>query len=161
MTIGLASDHAGYALRQFLAERLRRRGDHVQEVGATSQAPYDYPSAADLLVPKILQGEVDLGVVICGTGIGISIRANRHPGIRAAVCTSSEMATLARQHNHANVLALGARTTNAEQAWGILEAFLTTPLDEGERHVRRISLLDEPVRPTTEAPGNEAPPNSV
>jgi len=144
MTIGLVSDHAGFHLRQHLAQRLHEKGHTVTEVGAPSEAPYDYPFAADLLVPMILDGQVELGVLICGTGIGISIRANRHPGIRAAVCTSPLMAELARRHNHANVLALGARTSTPTEADAILDAFLSTPEDHDERHDRRVMQLDVP-----------------
>lgn len=142
MRLGIGSDHAGFDLSRSLAQRCRDLGHEVIEVGAMSEEPYDYPDAADALAPMILNGSVELGVLVCGTGIGISIRANRHPGIRAAVCCTPESAELARRHNHANVLCLGGRTLTREQALDILAAFLATDTDRDERHLRRIMKLD-------------------
>lgn len=107
-----------------------------------SPESYDYPDAADALCRRLLEGKLDFGILICGSGIGISIRANRHLGIRAALCTSPEMAELSRQHNHANVLCLGARITEPDVAIKCLDAFLNATPDPGERHVRRIVKLD-------------------
>jgi ribose 5-phosphate isomerase B len=145
MRIVLGADHAGYALRKKLAEWARQSGHEVSEVGALDDKAFDYPVASDEVVHAILQGIADLGVVCCGTGIGVCIRANRHPSVRAANCTSVEMARLARQHNHANILCLGARITPEEDALDILKAFIETPESTEERHVRRVRMLDRVV----------------
>ncbi|MBS1717863.1 MAG: ribose 5-phosphate isomerase B [Armatimonadetes bacterium] len=139
----LGSDHAGYPLRRWLADRLKAEGNQVEEVGAQSEDSYDYPVAADELVAKLL--DFDFGILICGSGIGISIRANRYSHVRAALCTSETMAQLARMHNHANVLCLGGRLTTENEAWGILQAFIETEPSEEARHVRRIEELDSPL----------------
>jgi ribose 5-phosphate isomerase B len=107
-----------------------------------SGSSYDYPDAADEVARALLSGQVDQAVLICGTGIGVSIRANRYSGIRAAVCCSVETAQLARAHNHANVLCLGARTTSLDLATSIMRAFWEYPEDHDERHERRVRKLD-------------------
>lgn len=142
MRLAFGSDHAGYALRSALAAMARTQGHTVTECGATGGEPYDYPDAADAVSEAIRIHQADLGVLICGSGIGMSIRANRYRGVRAALCCSVESARLARQHNHANVLCLGERTGSPEEARAILQAFLDTPPDEAERHVRRVRKLD-------------------
>ena len=145
MKVIFGSDHAGFQLRQAMADWARAEGHEVREVGALSDAAYDYPVASDEVVDGVLRKTHDLGVVTCGTGIGVSIRANRHPGIRAALCCSEEMARLAREHNHANVLCVGARILSEEQAISILKAFVETPQSTETRHVRRVELLDAEV----------------
>lgn len=142
MRLAFGSDHAGFDLRRQLAGSARGLGHELQELGAMSADPYDYPDAADAVVKLVLDESVNFGILICGTGVGISIRANRHRGIRAANCCSPEMAALARQHNHANVLCLGARLIDFAHAEAILRIFLETEADEGERHVRRVKKLD-------------------
>ncbi|MBL8061311.1 MAG: ribose 5-phosphate isomerase B [Chthonomonas sp.] len=142
MRLALGSDHAGYVLRAQLQVVAAAEGHSVLTFGATSEESFDYPIAADGVCRSVLDGQADLGIVICGSGIGVSIRANRYPGIRCALCTSVQMAELARMHNHANVLALGQRTTDPELAAEIMRAFLTTSPDHGERHERRIRQLD-------------------
>lgn len=142
MRIAFGSDHAGFDLRHALAAGFAADGHDVSELGATSDAAYDYPDAADLVCEAVLSGSADLGVLVCGTGIGVSIRANRHSGIRAANCCNPEMATLARQHNHANILCLGARLLNLGQAAEITRVFLQTEEDASERHARRVRKLD-------------------
>ncbi|MBL8086526.1 MAG: RpiB/LacA/LacB family sugar-phosphate isomerase [Chthonomonas sp.] len=142
MKLIFGSDHAGHTLRRVLVHTARRDGHECVEVGAMGEDPYDYPDAADDLAPRILSGEFELGVLICGSGIGICIRANRHPGIRAANCWNVESAKLARLHNHANVLCLGERLVEAERAVEILTAFLKAPEDHAERHERRVGKLD-------------------
>ncbi len=141
----LGSDHAGFALREILADHAEDLGYQVEIVGALSQSPYDYPDAVDELVPKLLRGDAGFGVLVCGSGIGMSIRANRYEGIRAANCCSPVMAELARQHNHANVLCVGERTTDPEIAKAVLDAFLLTPEDHADRHDRRVEKLDNPL----------------
>lgn len=138
----MGSDHAGFSLRQSLAEYARQQGHDVSELGAGGTDAYDYPEASDAVVARVLEDGANTGVLICGTGIGVSIRANRYPGIRAAVCCSPETAKLARMHNHANILCLGARTTTPDTARQILQVFLETGPDLAERHVRRVSKLD-------------------
>ncbi len=142
MKLIFGSDHAGFGLRKDLAAHAAKLGHEVTEVGAMSESSYDYPDAASELVPRILTNEFDLGVLICGSGTGICIAANRHVGIRAANCCSVESAVLARQHNHANVLCLGARLVDLESAKAILEAFLQAEPDNDSRHLRRIAKLD-------------------
>jgi ribose 5-phosphate isomerase B len=112
------------------------------EVGADSEASFDYPLASDAVACEMKSGNYDFGVLVCGTGIGVCIRANRYSHIRAAECTSVEMAQLARRHNYANVLCLGGRNLNHEQGEQILAAFLESGPDEAERHARRVNLLD-------------------
>ena len=142
MTIVLTSDHAGYLLREQLATHLKDSGKETIVVGAPSTEAYDYPDAADAAVSYILDGTAKFGVFICGTGTGICMRANRYPGIRAANCTTVEMVQLAREHNDANVLCLGERTTPFELATHILDTFLSEPASEIERHKRRVAKLD-------------------
>lgn len=144
MKIILGADHAGYELRKAMAERASSGGHVTAEVGALDDKGFDYPIASDEVVEGVLSRKFDIGVITCGTGIGVAIRANRHPGIRAANCCSPEMARLARQHNHANVLCVGARILGKEEALAILETFMSTPTSQEERHVRRVGLLDAP-----------------
>lgn len=143
MKIAFGSDHAGFELRTSLESYAKSRGHEVLDFGAMSAEPYDYPLAADPVCAEVLAGRVDFGVLICGSGVGISIRANRHPGIRCANCWNSTVAELARMHNHANVLAIGARLTDAQTAQAMLDTFIATEPDASERHVRRIHQLDE------------------
>lgn len=143
MKIVLASDHAALDLRAYLVERLVMAGHDTTEVGALSTDAYDYPDAADELANALPNH--DFGIVICGTGIGISIRANRYPQIRAALCTTEYMAEMAREHNDANVLALGARVVGTEQAWAITKAFLVGKSSEVPRHIARVEKLGRPI----------------
>ena len=140
MKILLGSDHAGFTMRREIVAALQAEGHVCEELGAMSEERYDYPDAADLLAAKI--HEADLGIVICGTGIGISIRMNRHSGVRCALCTTELMATMARAHNYANVLALGARIVGPDQAMAIVRAFLSGVEDKAERHANRVRKLD-------------------
>ncbi len=145
MKLIFGSDHAGYELRGQIADWARTKGYHVTETGAESEESFDYPLAADAVACELKSGLYDFGILICGTGIGVSIRANRYSHVRAADCTSEEMANLARQHNHANVLCLGSRILSKDKAISILSAFLETGKDEAERHARRVNLLDAPL----------------
>ena len=139
--IAIASDHAGFALKEVLAKQLAAEGFEVLDLGADSEESVDYPDFAHAVARAIEGGEAARGVLVCGSGIGISIAANRHKGIRAANCHSAEAASLARQHNDANVLALGARLIDEATARACLTAFLTTEF-EGGRHERRVSKID-------------------
>ena len=138
--IAIASDHAGYELKTALAADLTEMGYSVLDLGTHSEESVDYPDFGHEMARCIVEGEADRGVLICGSGIGISIAANRHPGVRAAVCHDTVSARLARQHNDANVLALGARWIGIEVARDCLRPFLETSF-EGGRHQRRVDKL--------------------
>ena len=142
MTIVFSSDHAGFDLRRALADHASAQGHEAIEVGAHSTEAYDYPDAADEAVKYVLGGTARFGVFVCGTGIGICMRANRYRGIRGAPCTSVEAAKLAREHNDANVLCLGARITPEPDALAIMDAFLAEPASTVDRHKRRVAKLD-------------------
>jgi len=139
-TIAIAADHAGFDLKSALSQELRQSGFEVLDLGTSSSDSVDYPDFADALAGAIAKGRVSRGVLVCGTGIGISIAANRHKGVRAALCRDFTDARLAREHNDANVLVLGGRTTGIETAKDCLKAFLATPF-AGGRHARRVAKL--------------------
>lgn len=142
MTFVAGSDHAGFAMRKQIARWLKENGHRVIEVGAESEDRYDYPDASDAVCCALLRGEAERGILICGTGIGVSIRANRYPGIRAALCTAEAMAKLAIEHNHANVLCLGGRMLAMERAIDIVTAFISAAEDHDQRHQVRVEKLD-------------------
>jgi ribose 5-phosphate isomerase B len=137
----MASDHAGFELKELLAERARGSGHEVVDLGPASEDPVDYPDFAHNLARRIAEGQAEFGVLICGTGIGMAMAANRHPGVRAAVCHDAFTAELARRHNNANVLCLGGRTTGPGVAIQMLDIFLATPFDGG-RHGRRVGKIE-------------------
>jgi len=139
-TIAIAADHAGVSLKEMLKSDLEELGFGVLDLGTDGPESVDYPDFANALAAAVTQGRVARGVLVCGTGIGVSIAANRHPGIRAALCHDAVTARFARQHNDANVLVLGARTTGVEVARDCLRVFLTTAF-EGGRHARRVAKL--------------------
>jgi len=139
-TIGIAADHAGFELKELLKARLSDWGYGVLDLGTDSTQSVDYPDFGKALADAIGSGRVRRGVAVCGTGIGISIAANRNPKIRAAVCHDVTSARLTRLHNDANVLALGARLVGPETASDCLKAFLDTEF-EGGRHARRVDKL--------------------
>ncbi len=141
MRLAAASDHAGFPLKNHLAAWLRARGHEVLDLGTHSAESADYPDFAHELARRLAAGEFERGLLVCGTGIGISIAANRHPGVRAARCLSEYDARMARAHNDANVLALGERVTGAGLAEAILETFLATAF-EGGRHARRVQKIE-------------------
>ena len=141
MKIGIASDHGGFELKEYLKEYLKKAGIEVSDFGTNSEEPVDYPIYGERCARAVANGEVERGVVCCGTGIGISIAANKVKGIRCALCTDENMARLSRQHNDANVLALGGRTTSNEEAKKILDAWLNAKF-EGGRHQRRIDMIE-------------------
>jgi ribose 5-phosphate isomerase B len=140
-TIIIGSDHAGFDLKERVKEWLEQRGYEVEDAGARSPEQVDYPDYAHLVAAAVASGRRARGVVMCGTGIGVSIAANRHPGVRAAVVCSEETARLAREHNDANVLALGGRTTDPQLAERILDVWLKTPF-AGGRHARRVAKIE-------------------
>jgi ribose 5-phosphate isomerase B len=139
-TIGIAADHAGFELKELLKARLADWGYGVLDLGTDSTQSVDYPDFGNALADAVAGGRVRRGVAVCGTGIGISIAANRNPRVRAAVCHDVTSARLTRQHNDANVLALGARLVGPETASDCLRAFLDTEF-EGGRHARRVDKL--------------------
>jgi ribose 5-phosphate isomerase B len=138
--IAIASDHAGFALKSVLAQALRDRGLAVLDLGTDGPASVDYPDFADRLADALADGRAGRGVLVCGTGIGIAIAANRHRHIRCGVAHDATSARLTRAHNDANVLALGARLVGEATALDALAAFLDTPF-EGGRHARRVEKL--------------------
>ena len=142
MLIAIASDHGGFALKETIKEYLRERGDKIVDLGTTSEESVDYPIYGKACGEAVASGKAERGIVICGTGIGISIAANKVKGVRCGLCTSVEMAELTRQHNNANMLALGGRTTDPQLALDIVRTFLDTEF-EGGRHKRRTDMLDE------------------
>jgi len=139
--IALGADHAGVALKDALIAALEARGIAVLDHGTTGSASVDYPDFAHSVARALEAGEATRGVLVCGSGIGMAITANRHPGIRAVVLHNATEARLARAHNDANIAAFGARTTGIEVALDALIAFLDTPY-EGGRHDRRLAKLD-------------------
>ena len=139
-TVALAADHAGYELKDALKAVLTERGVPVLDLGTHDGGSVDYPEKAGALAAALADGRANRGVLVCGTGIGISIAANRHPHVRAALCHDVTTARMARQHNDANVLALGARVVGANVAIDCLVAFLETGF-EGGRHQRRVDQL--------------------
>ena len=139
--IAVASDHGGFALKETIKTHLIERGYEVNDLGTHSEESVDYPVYGKACAEAVANGEAELGVVCCGTGIGISIAANKVKGIRCGLCTSVEMAHLTKQHNNANMIALGGRTTEPELALAIVDEWLDTEF-EGGRHQRRIDMLD-------------------
>jgi ribose 5-phosphate isomerase B len=142
MRIALASDHGGYELKEMIAGFLMGTGHKVIDLGTDSSDSVDYPEFGRKCGQAVVDGEAERGIVVCGTGIGISIAANKVKGVRCGLCTSVEMAELTRKHNDANVLALGGRILAAEVALEIVNAFLNTEF-EGGRHQRRVDMLNE------------------
>ena len=139
--IAVAADHAGFPLKRALTDELRERGYDVLDLGTDSTDSVDYPVFGDAMARALLEGRAERGVLVCGTGVGVSIAANRHKGVRAAVCHSVEVARLARAHNDVNVLALGGRVIDHETAKRCLHAFLETEF-EGGRHRGRVAMVD-------------------
>lgn len=138
--IAIACDHGGYELKQELMAHLTERGIEFKDFGCDSPASCDYPVYAKKVTDAIISGECERGILLCGTGIGMSMAANKVAGIRAAVCSDCFSAQATREHNDANVLCMGARTVGAGLALMIADIFIDTPFSNDERHVRRISL---------------------
>ena len=140
MKIAIASDHGGYDYKQELVPYIESLGHQVLDLGCHGPASVDYPDYGIPCAQAVARGEADRGVVICGTGIGISISANKVPGIRCALCTDPVMARLTREHNDANMLAMGGRIIGIELAKGIVQVFLSTEFSGG-RHKTRIDKI--------------------
>jgi ribose 5-phosphate isomerase B len=139
--IPIGADHAGYEMKAVLAEELRRLGFDVEDVGSHSTQPSDYADYAHAVAREIEEGIVHRGVLLCGSGLGMSYAANRHPGVRAAVVWDNEVSRLSRQHNDANVLVLPSRCMDNDTALEILHTWLNTPF-EGGRHIKRIAKIE-------------------
>lgn len=144
MKIAIGSDHAGYPLKEEVLAYLKERNYEVEDMGTYSHESVDYPIYAKKVAVAISEGNAERGIVICGTGIGITIAANRFKGVRAALCLYPEMAQLTRKHNDANVLGMGGRLVATDLALKIVDAFLNTDF-EGGKHERRVNLIDEQV----------------
>lgn len=138
--IALGADHAGFEYKEHITDLLRSKQIEFRDFGTSSPDSTDYPDYAHSVAEAVSSGAAEFGILVCGSGIGMSIVANKHRGVRAASVESVEGARLARQHNNANVLALGARLTPWEKAVEIIEAFLSTPF-EGGRHQRRVDKI--------------------
>lgn len=136
--IAIGSDHGGFALKQEIIGFLKKKGYAFTDVGSYDENAVDYPDVAKKVAEMILNGEAEKGILLCGTGIGISIAANRYAGIRAALCHDCFSAEATRLHNDANILAMGGRVIGGELAQKITDIFLSTPFSNEERHKRRI-----------------------
>lgn len=140
--IAIGSDHGGFALKQALMKHLEERSLAYKDFGTYTEASCDYPTYAKAVAQAVASGECEKGILICGTGIGVSITANKVPGIRCALCGDCFSAEATRQHNDANVLAMGARVVGEGLALMIADTFLDTPFSNDERHKRRISMIE-------------------
>ena len=143
MKIGITNDHSAVELKKSVSGYLKDLGYEVVNYGTDSTDAFDYPLAAEKLCVAIQNKEVDLGVAICGTGVGISIACNKFKGIRACCCSETTSARLTRQHNNANVICFGARIISTELANDIVKTFVSTPFSNGERHIKRIDMIKE------------------
>jgi ribose 5-phosphate isomerase B len=140
MKIGIANDHAGYDLKIKLLEFFKQKGIEYKDFGSHSAESVDYPDFAHQLAFAVEKGDVNLGISICGSGNGINITANKHQGIRSALCWNKEISRLARLHNDANICALPGRFITADEAYEIVDTFLNTAF-EGGRHIQRINKM--------------------
>ena len=141
MKIAIASDHGGYQLKEEVKKYLEDRGIEILDLGTNSEESVDYPEYGHACGEAVARGKADRGIVCCGTGIGISIAANKVKGVRCALCTDVNMAVMTRKHNDANMLAMGGRTTDTKTALEITAAWLDTEF-EGGRHQRRVDMLN-------------------
>ncbi|MDR1205320.1 MAG: ribose 5-phosphate isomerase B [Peptococcaceae bacterium] len=142
MNVIIGSDHGGFKLKAVVKEWLEAQGYQVTDVGTHSEESCDYPDIARLVAQPLAKGEYDRGIVICGTGIGISITANKVPGIRAALCGDTFSAKMSRMHNNANILAMGERVIGQGLALEILETWFATEFEAGGRHETRVAKIE-------------------
>ena len=140
--IAIGSDHGGFPLKQAIIKHLEERGETFQDFGTYTEESCDYPDYGKAVAHAVAEGKYSCGILICGTGIGISITANKVPGIRAALCGDCFSAEATRLHNDANILALGARVVGEGLALKIVDTFLDTPFSQDERHIRRIAKIE-------------------
>ena len=141
MKVGISNDHAAVELKMSVLRHLQEKGYEVINYGTDTTESYDYPVAGSRLAKAIQNKEVDLGIAICGTGVGISIACNKYKGIRACCCSEATSARLTREHNDANIICFGARIVSTELANDIVDTFLTTPFSHGERHIKRVEMI--------------------
>lgn len=142
MRVAIGADHAGYEMKRDLAGRLAQAGHEVLDLGTHSTAAVDYPDIAEAVATAIRNGQVDRGVIVCGSGAGVSVAATKFPGVRAAGCHDCYTARQAVEHDDVNVLCLGARVVGPQLAWTLVEAFLGASFSGEERHMRRLSKID-------------------
>jgi len=142
MNLYIGSDHGGYEMKNLLKKHLEDAGHDVLDLGSFSEDSVDYPDIAREVCEKIMENPESFGVLVCGTGIGMQMTANKIPGIRATVATDENMAEMSRKHNDANVITLGGRTTDIELAKKIVDKFLSTSFEKEERHVRRVKKIE-------------------
>ncbi|MBQ6457088.1 MAG: ribose 5-phosphate isomerase B [Mogibacterium sp.] len=142
MIIALGCDHAAYELKEAVKAKMESEGHTIIDVGTDSTESVDYPKYGHAVGKAVASGEAERGIAICGSGIGISIACNKVPGIRAALCTSVEMAEMCRRHNNANVVCMGARMISQELAFDIIDTWMTTEF-EGGKHLRRINEIED------------------
>lgn len=142
MEIAAGADHAGFSLKDAVVKHLRSRGHKVIDFGTESAVSVDYPIYAHLVADAVQSGEAERGLLVCGTGMGMCMAANRHRGVRAAVCHTPYLAEMSRRHNNANVLCLAGRLLSVDEALAIVEVWLATPF-EGGRHERRTEHIDQ------------------
>lgn len=147
MKIAIGNDHAGFEdppphFKPEIVRHLENLGHEVVDCGCHDGEAVDYPDYADKVAEAVITGEAELGLLLCGTGTGMSMRANRHSGIRAATCATTEAARLSREHNHSNVLCIGSRIISLDEARAIIDTWLSTPWSDAERHIRRVNKID-------------------
>ena len=143
MKVGIGNDHAAVELKMQIKEFIESMGHEVVNYGVDTAESCNYPEIGEKVGRAVADGEVDCAVLICGTGVGISIAANKVNGVRAAVCSDVTTAHLVKEHNDANILAMGARVTGPGLALKIVDTFLDTPFSNDERHIRRIKMIEE------------------
>jgi ribose 5-phosphate isomerase B len=141
--IAIASDHGGFAMKNQIIEHLKAKGVEIEDLGCYSQDSVDYPVYAEKLGRAVAAGTYERGILVCGTGIGMSIAANKIPGVRASLCADCYSAEMTRQHNDSNVLCLGGRTIGIELAKRIVDTYLAAPFSGEAKHVRRVDMIRE------------------
>jgi ribose 5-phosphate isomerase B len=142
MRVAIGADHAGFEMKRDLAGRMAQGGHEVLDLGTHSTAAVDYPDIAEAVATAIRNGQVDRGVIVCGSGAGVSVAATKFPGVRAAICHDCYTARQAVEHDDVNVLCLGARVVGPQLAWTLVEAFLGASFSGEERHMRRLAKID-------------------
>ena len=143
MKIAMSADHGGFELKDILRDYLTEKGNEITDLGTNTPDSVDYPDYAKLCCDEVAKGNADFGILVCGTGVGISIAANKVRGIRACCCSDKFSAEMTRLHNDANMLAFGARVLGAGTALKIVDTFLDTPFSNDERHMRRIAKIEK------------------
>jgi ribose 5-phosphate isomerase B len=142
MRIAMGADHAGFELKRDLAATLAQQGHEILDVGTHSNAPVDYPDIAESVATALRNGQVDRGIIVCGSGAGVSVAASKFPGVRAAVCHDTYTARQAVEHDDLNVMCLGARVIGPALARALVDAFLAATFTAEDRHLRRLAKID-------------------